>query len=206
VNVVDHSSDLQQQHEPENDEYELRDQVREREHQVQHARLLDAEYVEDDECGDQDDRGQHVRLVVVLEVVQKRQVLAEHAQVADGEVGRDRDSRRVVQELDPSDQEPDRSVEGAPGEAGAATRMRKCGGSLRVVQRRRDEDEAGEDQSEWGQPQGECGGDAERVVDARSDIAVTGREQRRRAKGAWQLGGAADDDPQIAWPAAAPGD
>src|SRR5882672_12566318 len=78
--------------------------------------------------------------------------------------------------------------------------------ALRVVEGRRDENKAGEDQRKRREAESEGGRDAERVVDARTDVAVAGGKERRGAECARQLGGAPDDDAEVSWPAAAPGD
>src|SRR5207302_3023009 len=88
--------------------------------------------------------------------------------------------------------------EGAAREARASTRMRQGGGAFRVVERRRDEDESREDQGQGRETESEGGGDSEGVVDARSDVAVTRREQRRRAERPRHLGWAADHNSQVA--------
>ncbi len=195
MDVVDDGFEVQQQYQTEDDQHELRDQVGERERQVEDARFLDADNVQDDEAADQEDSGEDVPLVLALNRVDEGYVLAEDAEVADREVSRDGHRRRVVQELHPADQEPDRAVERTPRKARATTCVRKRCCSLGVVESCGHEDGAREDESERGQPQCERRRDAERVVNARSDVAVAGREKRWRAKGARQLGGAADDDP-----------
>ena len=49
-------------------------------------------------------------------------------------------------------------------------------------------------------------GHAQRVVDARADIAVAGGEERRRAQRARELGRTPDHDAEVAWPPAPSGD
>ena len=128
------------------------------------------------------------------------------AQVADGEVGRDGNRRGVVQQLHPPDQKPDRLVEGPASERRAAAGVRQSGRAFGVVERGRDEDRAREDQRERGQSQREGRGDAERVVDARADVAVARREERGCAQGAGKLGPASDHDPHVARAPAPSGD
>ena len=79
-------------------------------------------------------------------------------------------------------------------------------GPLGVVQCGRDEDEPREDERDRGKAQRERGGDAQRVVDARPDVAVARREQCGWAERARELGGAADHDTQIPRPPPAPVD
>ena len=205
VDVVQHGLDVEDQDQAEDHEHELGDQVGEREHQVEDARLLDADDVDHDQKADQERGRADVRRVVVAQEVEEPDVLAEDAEVADGEVGGDRRGRRVVQELDPADDESDRLVERAPGEARAAAGVGQGGGSLGVVERGGDEDEAGQDERHRREAESEGGRDAERVVDARADVAVAGGEERARAERAGELGGAADDDPEVTRPAAAAG-
>src|SRR5206468_3843042 len=101
----------------------------------------------------------------------------------------DRDGSRVVQQLDPADDEPDRRVEGPAREARAAAGVRQRGSALGVVEGGGDEDETGEDERERRQPEGEGRGDAERVVDARPDVAVTRREEGAGAQRPGSLAG-----------------
>jgi hypothetical protein len=98
-----------------------------------------------------------------------------------------------------ANQESDRTVERAPRKARASTRVRQGGRSLGVVEGGADEDQAREDQGEGREAQRKGRGDAERVVDARADVAVARSKKRRGAQAARQLGGAADDHPEIAW-------
>ena len=206
MDAVDDRLDVQEEDQPKDHEHELGDQVGEGQHQVEGARLLDADDVDHDEDRDQHDRRGDMRGLVGLERCQHRHVLAEKAHVADSEVRGDRYRRGVVQKLDPADDVADRRVEGAARKARAAARVRQGGRALRVVEGGGDEDESGEDQRDRREPEGKSGGDPERVVDARSDVAVAGREERAGAQRAGELGRAADDDTQVAGPAPAPVD
>ncbi len=199
VDVAEDGPEVEQEDQAEDHEHHLGDQVGQRKHQVERARLLDPDDVDDDEEGDQGHRRAHVPCVMGLEQLEQGHVLAENAQVADGEVRGDGDRGHVVEELDPADDESDRVVEGSSRKARAAARVGDGGCALGIVERCRDEDRAGEDQGQRGQPERKRRGDAEGVVDARADVAVGGREQGRSAQRAGQLGRAADDHPQVAW-------
>ncbi len=84
--------------------------------------------------------------------------------------------------------------------------MRQGRRTFGVVERGADEDEAREDERERSEAEGEGGGDPQGVVNAGPDVAVAGGEQGRGTEGARQLGGAADDDTQVAGAAATASD
>src|SRR5439155_25262626 len=151
------------------------------------------------------DGGESVRQWI-MERLEQRHVLAEHAEIGDGGVRGDGYGRREVEQLDPADQEADRFVERAPREARAAARVWEGGRAFRVVERGGDEDESGEDERQRGEAERKRRGHAQRVVDARADIAVAGGEQRRRAQRARELGRTPDHDAEVAWPPAPSGD
>src|SRR5713226_136176 len=82
----------------------------------------------------------------LVEQLEQRHVFAEDAQVADGEIGRNRNCGHVIEELHPADDEPDGVVECPSREAGASAGMwdRRC--AFRVVERGGDEDAASQDE------------------------------------------------------------
>jgi hypothetical protein len=98
------------------------------------------------------------------------------------EEGRDGDRDHVVQELRPGGSEADELVERVAGKARRAAGLGVVHGSFRVRERGGREDEPRDHEDDRRQPEREDGGDAERVVDRRADVAVRGRKQRRRAE------------------------
>ena len=110
----------------------------------------------------------------------------EDGQVVGHEEGRDRDRDRVVEHLPPGGDEADQLVEGVAGEARGAAGLRVHHRRLGVGGGGRGEDQAGDDEGDRGQAEGEGGGDAERVVDRGADVAVGGGEQRADAVDAAQ--------------------
>ena len=110
----------------------------------------------------------------------------EDGQVVGHEEGRDRDRDRVVEHLPPGGDEADQLVEGVAGEAGGAAGLGEHHRRLGVGGGGGGEDQAGDDEGDRGQAEGERGGDAERVVDRGADVAVGGGEQRSDAVDAAQ--------------------
>src|SRR5207248_2949393 len=125
VDALDHPLDVEQDDDAQDHQHELRDEVCEREHQVEDAGLLDSDDVHDDEERYESHGGDHVRGRVALERVQQADVLAQETQVADGEVGRYRNRRGVVEQLNPTHYVADGRVERATRKARASTRMRQ---------------------------------------------------------------------------------
>ena len=123
MDAVDHGADVQQQEHAEHDEHHLGNEVGKGEHQVEKARLLDADDVDADENDDQYHGGGDVP-IIGAERAERRYVLAHRGGVADREVSRDGDGGRVVEQLNPPDDESDRLVERTPREARAPTCMR----------------------------------------------------------------------------------
>src|SRR5262249_2117333 len=73
-------------------------------------------------------------------------------------------------------------VERVPREAGRAARLRVTNRPFRVGGRGRGEDETADDEDDRRQPEGDAGGQPERVVDRRADVPVRGREEGGRAE------------------------
>ena len=117
MNVVYDLPDVEQEDHAEDDEDELRDQVGESEHQVEEARFLDADHVDDDEQSDQSDRRSDMPEIAEPELVKDRAVLPENTEIPDREIGGDGSGGRVVEQLHPADDEADRLVEGATRKA-----------------------------------------------------------------------------------------
>ena len=108
------------------------------------------------------------------------QRLPEDRQVVRDEERRDGDRDDVVEHLRPGGPERDELVEGVAGEARRAAGLRVADRALGVGRRRRGEDQPADQEDERRQPERDRRGDAERVVDRRADVAVRGREERRR--------------------------
>ena len=115
------------------------------------------------------------------------QRLPEDREVVRDEERRDGDRDDVVEHLRPRRPERDELVEGVPREARRAAGLGVADGALGVGRRRAREDEARDQEDERRQPEREDGGDAERVVDRGADVAVRGREERRRPEDALEL-------------------
>ena len=201
MDIAENNVDLEQNEDAEDHQCKLGDKIHQGEHQVQGARLLDADDVDHDEDGDHHDGRSDVPGLIHLQLLEERHVFAEHTQVADGEVRRDRHRRHVVEELNPPDQEPDRVVEGSTREARASTRMRDGGRALGVIERGGDEDAPGQQQRQRREAKRKGRGDTKRVIDAGADVAVGRREQRRCPKRAGHLRGPPDHHSQVAWAA-----
>ena len=168
---------VEDQREAEHDEQQLRGEVDDREEDVQVGRLADADDVQKDEHDDDRDPSEDVPRV-------RPQRLPEDREVVRNEERRDRDRDHVIEHLRPGRPERDELVEGVARERGRAAGLREPDRSLRVGRSSRREDDAGDHEDERRQPECDRRGDAERVVDRRSDIAVRGREERRRAEDA----------------------
>ena len=110
------------------------------------------------------------------------QRLPEDREVVRHEERRDGDRDHVVQHLRPRGPERDELVERVPREARRAARLGEEHRPLGVRRRGAGEDQPGDDEDERRQPERDRRGDAERVVDRRADVAVRGREERRRAE------------------------
>ena len=108
------------------------------------------------------------------------QRLPEDREVVRDEERRDRDRDDVVQHLRPAGAERDELVERVPREARRAAGLGVANRPLRVGRGGRGEDQPRDDEDERRQPERVDGGDAERVVDRRADVAVGRREQRGR--------------------------
>ena len=152
------------------DQDHLGGEVGDGEDQVEFRRLLGASDVDHRERGDEDGAADDVARGVA-------ERLPEDGQVVGHEVGRDRDRDRVVEHLPPGGDEADHLVEGVAGEARGAAGLRVHHGRLGVGGGGGGEDQAGDDEGDRGQAEGEGRGDAERVVDRGADVAVGGREQ-----------------------------
>src|SRR5215204_5593921 len=112
--------------------------------------------------------------------------LPEDRKVVRDEERRDGDRDDVVEHLRPGGPEGDEFVEGVSGEARGAARLGVTDRSLGVAQRCGSEEYPRDHEDNRGQPKREDRRDPEGVVDRRADVAVGGREQRRRPEDALQ--------------------
>ena len=110
----------------------------------------------------------------------------EDREVVRHEERRDGDRDDVVEHLRPRRPERDELVEGVAREARGAAGLREAHRPLRVGGRGGGEDQARDHEDDRRQAEREDGRDAERVVDRRADVAVSGREERRRPENALQ--------------------
>ncbi len=170
MDVVDQHLGAEDEEQPDQDEHHLGREVGDRQDQVEFGRLLRAVHVERGEAGDQDRAADDVSRAVPERVPEDRQVVGD-------EEGRDRDRDHVVEHLPPGGEEADHLVEGVAGEARGAAGLRVHHRRLGVGGGGAHEDQPGDDEGDRGQPEGEGGGDAERVVDRGADVPVGGREQ-----------------------------
>ncbi len=161
--------------EPDHDEERLGGEVDDRQDDVELRRLLDAHDVDRHE-DDHDDRAADD----VPGVLAER--LPEDREVVRDEEGRDRHGGDVDEHLRPGRPEADELVEPVPREARGSAGLRVAHRAFRIGGRGRREDHSGDDEDERRQPEGERGGDAERVVDGGADVAVGRGEERRRAE------------------------
>ena len=198
MDVAEHRAQIEEKKYAQQYQDQLGPQVEQRQHQVDQARLLDADDVDGDQQAYQHHGPPDVPCEVLLEVGQHADVATEVAQVGDRGIGADGDGGGVVEELHPAHQESNRLVEGAAREARGATRMGHGGGALRVVEGGGDEDGAGQDQGQRRQAQCKGRRDAQRVVDRGADVAVAGAEERAHAQRARQLGATSHDHPIVA--------
>ena len=127
----------------------------------------------DDEDDDHDGAADDVPRVLAQRLPEDREVVRD-------EERRDGDRDHVVEHLGPRRPEADELVEGVPREARGAAGLRVADRALGVRERGCGEEEPGDDEDERRQPEGEDRRDAERVVDRGADVAVRGREERRR--------------------------
>ena len=179
VDVVDQDLRAEDQDQADPDQHDLGGEVGDGEDQVQFRRLLGAADVDQGEGDDQRRAADDVAGAAA-------QPGPEDGQVVGHEEGRDRDRDRVVEHLPPGGDEADQLVEGVAGEAGGAAGLRVHHRRLGVGGGGGGEDQAGDDEGDRGQAEGEGGGDAERVVDRGADVAVGGGEQRADAVDAAQ--------------------
>ena len=179
VDVRSQHMRVEDQEEAEPDEQELRGEVDHSEEDVEVRRLLDPHDVDADEEPGQDDADDDVPGV-------RPQRLPEDRQVVRDEDHRDRDGDHVVEHLGPGGEERHELVERVPREARGSARLRIADGALGVGRRRRREDQAADDEDDRRQAEGDPGRQPERVVDRRADVAVRGREERRRAEDAFE--------------------
>ena len=162
------------------DEQELRGEVDRGERDIDARRLLDPDDVEADEQGDDDRADDDVPRVLPQRPPEDRQVVRD-------EERRDGDRDDVVEHLRPRRPERRELVEGVAREARRAARFRIPDRPLGIRGRRRREEDAGDDEDERRQPEGEECGDAEGVVDRRSDVSVRRREKRVRSEDALEV-------------------
>ena len=172
VDVVDQDGGAEDEHHPDHDQDGLGAEVGHREDQVEPRRLLGPLHVQEGEEDDHRDAADDV----ARRFPEPR---PEHGQVVRDEEGRDRDRDDVVEHLAPAREEADQLVEGVAREARRAAGLGEHHGRLGVGRRRGGEDQAGDDERDRRQAEGEGGGDAERVVDRASPRC---RRQPRRAR------------------------
>ena len=179
VDVVDQDLRAEDQDEADPDQDHLGGEVGDGEDEVQFRRLLGAADVDQGEGDDQHRAADDVAGAAAQPGPEDRQVVGH-------EEGRDRDRDRVVEHLPPGGDEADHLVEGVAGEAGGAAGLGEHHRRLGVGGGGGGEDQAGDDEGDRGEAEGEGGGDAERVVDRGADVAVGGGEQRPDAVDAAQ--------------------
>jgi hypothetical protein len=164
---------MEDQEEPEPDEQQLRREVDHRQEDVEPGCLLNADDVEADQQPGEREPDDDVPRIGAQRLPEDREVVRH-------EDHRDCDGDHVVEHLCPRRRERDELVEGMPRKARRPARFRVANGSFRVGRRRRGEDDAADDEDDRGQAERDPGGQAERVVDRRADVAVRGREESRR--------------------------
>ena len=172
VDVVDEDRGAEDEEHAEQHEEHLRREVEHREHDRELRRLLDADDVERDEDHDHDGAADDVPRI-------RLQRLPEDREVVRHEERRRRHRDDVDEHLGPRGAEADHLVERVAGEARRAARLRVEDGALRVGGRRHREHDPRDQEDERRQPERVDGGEAERVVDRRADVAVGGREEGR---------------------------
>ena len=170
MDLVEQDRRVEDQDRAEHHEQDLREQVGDREEDVQRRRLAQAAHVQAGEHGDHDQSADDVARVVP-------QAGEECAQVVGHEERADRDRDDVVERQRPAGEERRHLVERVPGERRGAARLREHRGSLGVGLRGEREQAAREDENERRQPERVRRHKAERVVDRRADVAVRRREQ-----------------------------
>jgi hypothetical protein len=173
VHVVDEDARAEDEDEAEDDEQELRREVDDGEKDVQAGGLLDPDDVQPDEQQDHERAADDVPWVLAQRLPEDREVVRD-------EERRDGDRDHVVEELRPGGAEADELVERMAREARRAAGLGIENRPLRVRERCGREDQAGDDEDEGRQPEGEDRRDPERVVDRRADVAIRRREERGR--------------------------
>ena len=158
-------------------EQHLRGEVDQRQPDVDARRLLDADDVERHQQQDHHAPADDVPRVLAQRRPEDREVVR-HEERRDG----DRDD--VVEHLRPGRPERDELVEGVAREARRAAGLREAHRAFGVGGRGGGEDHAGDHEHDRRQAEREDGRDAERVVDRGADVAVGGREERRRPEDA----------------------
>ena len=172
VDVVDQRLGREDEHEADDHQQQLREEVDHGQQDVDAGRLLDADDVDQAEDDDDADAEEDVGRAVA------QRVDADHAaEVVRHEERRDGDRDRVVEHLRPGREEGRELVEGAAGERRRAARLGVHRGGLGVGGRRQIEDEAGDDEDDRRQAERERRDEAERVVDRRAHVPVGGREE-----------------------------
>ena len=179
MDVAAQRARAEDENEADHDQQHLRGEVHDGQEDVDARRLLDADDVERDEQDDHDRAADDVPGVVAQGLPEDRQVMRD-------EERRDSDRRDVSQNLSPGSLEADELVEPVPREARGPARLGIADRALGVGGGRRREDEAGDDEDDRRQAEREDRGDAERVIDRRTDVAVGGGEERGRSENALQ--------------------
>ena len=137
------------------------------------AASLDADDVQQHEEDDDDHASDDVPRVLPQGAPEDREVVRD-------EERRDGDRDDVVEHLRPGRGERDELVERVAGEARGAARLRIANGALGVGRGSGGEDQPADEEDERRQPERDSGDEPECVVDRRADVAVGGREERRR--------------------------
>ena len=172
---VEDDAVIENQREADTHQQELRGEVEHGERDVQAGCFPDPDDVQEHEENDHDGASDDVPRVLAQGAPEDREVVRD-------EERRDGDRDDVVEHLRPGRSERDELVEGMACEARRPAGLRVAHRPLRVRGGRRGEDEAADDEDERREPERDPGDEAERVVDRRADVAVSGREQRRRPK------------------------
>ncbi len=174
VDVVDEHLGAEHEGEPEEHEQHLRPEVDHGEHDRELGRLGDADEVQRDEHDD------HGRADDDVPRVRPQRLAEDRREVVRDEERRRGDRDHVDEHLRPRRAEADQLVEPVAREARRATGLGEPHGALGVGRRGGGEHDAGDQEDERRQPEGEDGGEPERVVDRRADVAVGGGEERGR--------------------------
>ena len=177
VHLVDEHRRVEYQRRAEDDQRDLRQQVGDREEDVQRRGLAQPADVQRGEHDDDDEAADDVARVVA----ERRE---ERAHVVGHEEGADRDRDDVVERQRPAGEERHDLVERMARERRGAARFGEAHSSFRIRRGGRSEDQAADHEDEGRQSERDGRGDAERVVDRRADVPVRRREESRSSEDA----------------------